>query len=213
MKKFILTTMIAALLVLPLEGVALAQSPEIPLSDAPVMEEMDFTHGAVPAQTNALDSMTPAIHGVILAMLHQEQTQFQPSDPLTGWEALYNMLSLYGQMDDRADWAEEEMILPPETVMDYSAALVPNPEDLGELPEDLSDRIVYDGEADGFRLTCGSDSLAQVELASAQATDHGLELSGSLVYLVDGTDLAHFQAVLQPADNLFGYTILSLELL
>ena len=32
-------------------------------------------------------------------------------------------------------------------------------------------------------------------------------------YLVDGSDLAQFQATLQPRDNMFGYTITALELL
>ena len=37
-------------------------------------------------------------------------------------------------------------------------------------------------------------------------------LTGSLSYLVDGSDLAQFQATLQPRDNMFGYTITSLVL-
>lgn len=213
MKKLLLTAMLAALLALSLAGVAQAQTPEADLPQGAAAEEMEFIHGDVPAETDALDSMTPAIHGAVLAMLHHEQTEFLSSDPVTGWEALYNMLSLYGQMDDRADHTDEELFLPVETVMDFSTALAPGFDALGALPVDLSDRMVYDAASDGYRLICGSDSLAQVNVETSRASAKGLVLTGSLVYLVDGSGLAHFQAVLVPADNLFGYTIAALELL
>jgi len=211
MKKTLLTTMLAALLVLPLGGVAMAQTPEAAPLELPA-QEMLFVHGEVPAQTAAPDSITPAIHGIVLAMLHQEQTEFQISDPVVGWEALYNMLSLYGEMDDRANIAEESLLLPAETVMDFSSALTSDLSDLGELPEELSDRIVYDAENSGFLLTCGSDSLARVDVTSVQSEGDRLILDGALVYLVDGSDLAAFRAILAPCDNLFGYTIVTLEL-
>lgn len=211
MKKTLLTTMLAALLVLPLGGVAMAQTPEADPTELPA-EEVLFVHGDVPAETAAPDSITPAIHGVVLAMLHQGQTEFRVSDSVTGWESLYNMLSLYGEMDDRSDSAEEGLFLPAETVMDFSSALTADLSELGDLPEELSDRMVYDAEADGYILACGNDSLAEVEVASARTEGDCLTLEGSLVYLVDGSDLAQFRAVLAPCDNLFGYAIDSLEL-
>lgn len=212
MKKLLLTAMIAALLVMPLEGTALAQTPEAS-APAETVQEADFDPGCVPAETDALASMTPAVHAVVLAMLHQEQTRFSPQDSGLVWESLYNMLSLYGQLDERSSYVDGDLILPVETVQDFSSALTPSLEDLGALPEDLADRMVYASEIDGYRLTCGDDSLAQIRLESSSNLGRNLELTGALVYLVDGTDLASFRVTLQPSDNLFGYAITALELL
>ena len=212
MKKLLLTAMIAALLVMPLEGVALARMPEA-TAPAGTAQEADFDPGCVPAETDALASMTPAIHGVVLAMLHQEQSRFSPQDSGLVWEALYNALSLYGQMDERSSYVGGDLILPQETVDDFSAALTPSLHDLGPLPGDLSDRMVYASEIDSYRLACGDDSLAQISLEATGGTGRVLTLTGSLVYLVDGTGLARFQVTLQPQDNLFGYAITGLELL
>lgn len=212
MKKLLLTAMIAALLVMPLNSAALAQTPE---ASAPgeTAQELDFDPGCVPAETDALESMTPAVHAVVLAMLHQDQASFSAQNAGLTWEALYNMLSLYGQMDDRSDCADGELFLPSEAVQDFSAALVPNLDELGPLPEELSDRMVYDSGADVYRLVCGNDGLAQLQLDSNCWDGRSLELTGALVYLVDGTDLANFQVTLQSCDNLFGYAITALELL
>lgn len=212
MKKLLLTAMIAALLVMPLAGVALAQTPEAS-APAGTAQEPDFDPGCVPAETDALASMTPALHAVVLAMLHQEQDRFSPDNGELVWESLYNMLSLYGQLDERSSYVNGDLVLPVETVLDFSSALIPSLEDLGSLPEDLSDRMVYASEIDGYRLACGDDGLAQIRLESSRSQDRNLELTGDLVYLVDGTSLARFQATLQPGDNLFGYAITALELL
>ena len=212
MKKLLLTVMIAALLVMPLEGAALAQTPEAS-APAETAQEVDFDPGCVPAETDAASSMTPALHAVVLAMLHQEQTRFSPQDGGLVWESLYNMLSLYGQLDERSSYVDGDLILPMETVQDFSSALTSSLEDLGALPEDLADRMAYASEIDGYRLTCGDDSLAQIRLESSGVNGRSLELTGALVYLVDGTDLASFRVTLQPSDNLFGYTIAALELL
>ena len=210
MKKILLTAMLATLLVLPLEGIAQAETVEPSTNEIPVSQELEFVPGDVPAETGPLDSMTPAIHGVVLAMLNHGTDSFADADSLLGWESAYNMLSLYGQMDDRAECTEEELVLPAEIVMDFSAALAI---DLDQLPADLSDRMVYESETDCYRLVCGENGLAQIQLGDAVVTDNGLNVTGALTYLVDGTDLAQFRATLIPADNLFGYTLTDLILL
>lgn len=212
MKKIMMAALLTALLVLPMEGVVLAQTPEAIPSPPEAVQELDYTPGSAPAETGALDSIAPALHGVVLAMLHQEEGSFAQADSVARWEALYNTLSLYGQMDDRADCSEEELLLPTETVSDFSAALA-DFDELGALPEELSDRMVYDAEQDSYILTCGSDGLAQVRMDGIYTADGGLEVSGALVYLVDGSDLADFRATLQPRDNLFGYAVTDLELI
>ena len=213
MKKLLLTAMLAALLVMPLEGAALAQTPEASAPAADTAQELGFDPGCVPAETDALESMTPAIHAVVLAMLHQEQTVYSPQNAQLPWEALYNMLSLYGQMDDRSDYVGEDLVLPTEAALDFSTALTLSLDALGPLPEELSDRMVYDAELDSYRLACGSDSLAQIRLDSSRDAGRELELTGTLVYLVDNTDLARFRVTLRSQDNLFGYTVAGLELL
>ncbi len=213
MKKYLLTAMILALLVFPMGGAALADDREIAPSDAVISEGLDYVPGDVPAEIDMLQSMTPAVHAAVLAMLHHNLTAFDRANSDLGWETLYNMLSLYGQMDDRSDYVGEDLVLPVESAMDFSSALFPSFDSLGQMPADLSDRMVYSPEVDSYRLICGSDSLAQIQLESSLREGDSLELTGSLVYLVDGSDLARFQAILQPADNLFGYTVMALNLL
>ena len=213
MKKVLLTAMIAALLVFPLESVALAETTADNLPEASQRQELDYAPGDVPAQTDLTAAMTPALHGMILAMLSHGLTAYDPGDLELGWETLYNMLSLYGQMDERSEYLDEDLILPVETAMDFSSALPVSAAALGQLPQDLSDRMTYESEIDSYRLACGNDSLAEVRLDSTTRQGDDLELSGTLLYLVDGSALARFHAVLQPRDNMFGYTITALELL
>lgn len=214
MKKLLLTTMITALLIAPLPGVALAEDQQATLPDTSVTLDEEFIPGQVPAQTDAAQAMTPAIHAMILSMFHYELTQYSFSDPSLGWETLYNMLSLYGQMDERSEYLDEQLLLPSETVLDFSSALFPEFGVLGALPTDLADRMTYDPEIDSYLVTCGNDSLAEIRLTGSQESASGiLTLTGTLVYLVDGSDLAQFQATLQPQDNMFGYTITALSLL
>ena len=220
MKKLLLTTMIAAILLVPFHGVAMAQNQEANVSQPPVSQsepsapqDDGFVPGEVPAQTDAAQSMTPAIHAMIMAMVHYGLDSFDFSDTQLGWETLYNMLSLYGQMDERSDYLGEQLILPVETAMDFSSAIFSSFTQLGSLPAQLSDRMVYDPEIDSYLITCGNDSLAEIRLTSSRQTGDGaLVLEGELVYVVDNSSLAGFQATLLPRDNMFGYTISALEL-
>ncbi len=213
MKKLLLTAMIAAMLLVPFQGVALAQNQEAGAPDTQAAMDSQFVPGEVPAQTDAVQSMTPAIHAMILSMFLRELQVFDFSNAQLGWETLYNMLSMYGQMDERSDYLNEQLVLPVETAMDFSSAIFPSFDSLGSLPSELSDRMVYDPEIDSYLLTCGSDSLAEIQLsASRQVSGGALELEGELVYVVDGSSLARFQATLQPRDNMFGYVISALQL-
>ena len=123
MKKLLLTAMIATLLLVPLQGVAMAETQEAVSPESAASQDSAFVPGEVPAQTDAVQSMTPAVHAMILAMFHHDLSQFDYSDPELGWETLYNMLSLYGQMDERSEYLDEQLILPAETAMDFSSAI------------------------------------------------------------------------------------------
>jgi hypothetical protein len=205
MKKLLSALMLASLLILPLTSVAVADHLD------PVQTEevtTDSFSGNVPAESDLSASISPVLHAVVLSALNHPDTDV----PVASWESLYNMLSMYGQLDERSEYEDERLVLPAETVSDYASALVPNLSQLGELPEELSDRIVYDAERDCYLVTCGEDSLSQIQLDSTKSVDGGICLTGSLVYLVDGSALAQFEAVLTPVDNLFGFRVSSMEM-
>ena len=209
MKKFLLTGLIAALLILPLGNVALAESQE---ASQPESQGEEYVPGGVPAQTGALESMEPALHAVLMAMLNHNAASFDTSDTALAWESLYNMLSLYGQLDDRSQYQGEDLLVPSETVRDYAAALVDSFDTLGPLPEFLTDRLTCDAASDSYLVVCGNDSLAEIQIRSTQNSGGTLSVTGDLVYLVDGSSLAQFQAVLSPQDNMFGYAVTQLSL-
>ena len=210
MKKMFLSCLLAAALLVTLGGAALADHEEaVPAPEA----VQDYAPGAVPAQTGAVQSMSPAVHGVVLAMLHHGADQFRADDAALAWESLYNMLSLYGQMDERSEYRDSDhLLLLSETVRDYAAALDVPFDALGPLPEALHDRIVYDAAADSYQVVCGNDSQAQFQVYAAEQTVGGLVLEGALVSLPDQRELTRFEAVLQPRDSMFGYAITGLTL-
>ncbi|MBQ8801598.1 MAG: hypothetical protein IJZ52_04865 [Clostridium sp.] len=207
MKKLLLTTLLASLLILPLGTIALADDETAASENVQVVE---YIPGSVPAQTD-LSSMLPAMHAVLLAMDNQGVTSFAADNETLSWEMLYNMLSMYGQMDDRAYYDGEMLILPSETVMDYSAALFELPPAVETLPAELADRMTYDAGLDEYRLYCGSDALSQVVIDSTADSVGSVELAGRLVYLAEDETLCSFTASLAVCDNLFGYTLAELN--
>ena len=211
LKKMLLTLTAAAVLALSIPFAALAvNGGEIALPAGDVTAETGFVPGSIPAETGAVESMTPALHAGLLTLLHLGD------DALTGdagrWETVYNMLSLYGQLDERADSGDGLLTVPAETVLDFSAALPGGPVYLNTLPEDLTDRMTYLADQDSFQVVCGDDNLAEIQLSGSTVEQGKLVLSGRLVYSVDGSVLTGFQAVLQPTDSLFGYQIETLSL-
>ncbi len=203
MKKILLTAVIASLLILPFAGTALAL-PEEAAAPVPVEE---FLPGRVPARTDAAEAMSPALHAVALTMINQDAARFDPDDSAQAWESLYNLLSLYGQLDSRAERDGDALLLPEETAWDYAAALGLNPDRLGGLPSGILDRLSYDNVSHRYGVTPGEDGLSQIEVRSMEHTAAGLQLTGALVFLPDGRDLVHFQATLQPQDTLFGWSL------
>ena len=211
LRKMLLTLTAAAVLALSIPFAALAvNGGEIALPAGDVTAETGFVPGSIPAETGAVESMTPALHAGLLTLLHLGD------DALTSdagrWETVYNVLSLYGQLDERADSGDGLLTVPAETVLDFSAALPGGPVYLNTLPEDLADRMTYLADQDSFQVVCGDDNLAEIQLSGSTVEQGKLVLSGRLVYSVDGSVLTGFQAVLQPTDSLFGYQIETLAL-
>ena len=207
MKKISMALLISLVLLLPAGGTALAGHAEAPAPG----EVREFLPGSVPAETGPAESMSPALHALVLACLDQEAARFDLDDRDLAWEGLYIMLSLYGQMDSRSVTEEGELFLPEETVQDYAAALDLDLEELGEPPAAIQDRLVYDSSSSCFVVVCGSDDLARIQVDSAPAPGGGLSLAGALVYEAEDRILARFQAELQPRDNMFGYAITAMD--
>ncbi len=207
MKKISMALLISLVLLLPAGGTALAGHAEAPAPG----EVREFLPGSVPAETGPAESMSPALHALVLACLDQEAVRFDLDDRDLAWEGLYIMLSLYGQMDSRSVTEEGELFLPEETVQDYAAALDLDLEELGEPPAAIQDRLDYDSASRCFVVVCGSDDLARIQVDSAPAPGGGLSLAGALVYEAEDRILARFQAELQPRDNMFGYAITAMD--
>ncbi len=207
-KKLLTAAMITSMLILPVSSVGPAghEGASLPV------QTQDYLPGDLPAQTGAVESMSPVLHAMLLAMLNQERDSFDLGDSALAWEGLYNMLSLYGQLDSRCDEKNGELFLPEETVRDYAAALDAGIEALGELPAGLRDRMNYDNVSRCYVLICGEDDQVQVRADSIQREGAALVLSGSLVDEVEGEALVEFQAVLRPRDNMFGYAVSALSI-
>ena len=120
------------------------------------------------------------------------------------------MLSLYGQMDERAELTDDTLILPPEVVQDYAAALYPDVSSLPDIPSPISQRITQ--ARDGtYRLARGDEGLSQVTVEPPICLSNGtLVMNGALIALEDGSTLREFQVTLLPRDCMFGYRITDL---
>lgn len=204
LKRLAVMAVIIPMLMLPVSSVSPADlgesSPVCPSGDAP-------------AQTEAAEVMLPAVHGSLLAMLHHDARSFSPEDGALAWEGLYNMLSLYGALDNRSDERNGELYLPEETVWDYAAALGLRPEGLGPLPAELRDRMNYDNVSRCYVLTCGDAGPARLLTDSLQAEDGAVLLTGSFFDPAEDQVLARFQAELRPRDSMFGFALTALSVL
>lgn len=208
LKKLVTAALITSMLILPVNSAGPTGHEEASLPS----QSQDYIPGDLPAQTGAEESMGPVLHAMLLAMLNHDVKDFDLSGELA-WEGLYNMLSLYGQLDSRCDEKNGELYLPEETVRDYAAALDADLEALGELPAGLRDRMNYDNVSCCYLLVCGEDDQVQVRTDSLRTEGTALLLSGALVDEVEGETLVRFQAVLQPRDNMFGYAVSALSIL
>lgn len=202
MKKLILSLAIVSLLVVPFANVALADTQQEP---AVSTQEV---HGNVPAQMGAAEAMTPAVHALVLAMAENHLT-YDPQDSQFFWTSLYYMLSLYGQMDERAEFTDEIMTLPAEMVRDYAAALYPDVVQLPEIPQPIAQRISYNAASDCYELARGDEGLSQINVS--QGSDPNT-LTGTMTSLEDGSVLLSFEVQVSPRDSMFGYIISNLTI-
>lgn len=207
-KKLLTSALAASLLILPVNSVSPAHGEQAPAAN----QVLEYLPGRVPAQVSVEESMSPALHALALALINQGAGSFDPADSELAWEGLYNMLSLYGQMDWRTEADTDALLLSAETVGDYAAALNASLAELGPMPAALEDRLTFSASENTYRAVCGEDGLSQIQVDGREQTAGGLRLTGALVFLPDGSTLARFQVTLQPRDNMFGYAITGMEL-
>ena len=203
LKKLVTAALITSMLILPVNSVGPAGYEEASLPS----QSQDYIPGDLPAQTGAEESMGPVLHAMLLAMLNHDVKDFDLGDSELGWEGLYNMLSLYGQMDTRSITEQGELFLPEETVMDYAAVLAVDLDALGDPPAAIRDRLNYDNVSGSYVVVCGTDNLAQIRVDSLTPSGGSYVLTGALVYEVENEVLVRFQATLQPQDNMFGFVV------
>lgn len=203
LKKLLTAALVTSMLILPVSSVGPTGAGEAPAS----VQAQDYLPGDVPAETDAAESMSPALHALLLAMLNHDAGSFDFSDRALTWEGLYNMLSLYGQMDSRSVTEQGELFLPEETVLDYAAVLDIDLDALGDPPAAIRDRLNYDNVSRSYVVVCGTDNLAQIRVDSVTPSGGSYVLTGALVYEVENETLVRFQATLQPQDNMFGFVV------
>ncbi len=212
MKKILIGVLLAALLIIPVSQAALAGRGQ---TGAPAVSARNLSYdtGDAPAQTTTAEAAAPLLHAVLLAMLNQDAKTFDPADRELAWESLYNLLSLYGQMDNRSEYQGEDLLLPAETVRDYAASAIPDLSVLGELPEDLSDRMTHQPESGCYLVACGENSMSYLTLSSPVWENGVMRITGELIFSADGSVISSFQARLTPCDNMLGFMLESMSIM
>ena len=84
LKKLLAAALITSMLILPVNSAGPASREETPLPD----QAQDYLPGDVPAQTGAVESMSPVLHAMLLAMLNHDVRSFALSDSELAWEGL-----------------------------------------------------------------------------------------------------------------------------
>ncbi|MCI8870524.1 MAG: hypothetical protein HFF39_08305 [Lawsonibacter sp.] len=210
MKRTLIALSLTAALLCTLGGWACAAGEK---DLRPSAQAEGYIPGDVPAESTAMDAMVPPINALVLCMLEQDLVYNESSDVFL-WNSLYYMISLYGQMDTRAELTDDTLILPSETVRDYAAALFTNYAGLPALPAHLRDRVSYDADQDCYRLARGDAGLSETRVDRADKLPGGLlQVSGALIALEDEGELCRFQAILSANNSMFGYSVSGLEIL
>ena len=208
MKKLLASLTILTILALPLGSAASAEQ-QTPPADLSVEE----VHGNIPAQADAAQTMYPAVHSLVLAMTEND-LEYAPEDSEFLWTSLYYMLSLCGQMDERAELTDDMLILPAETVADYAGALFSKFDGLPALPREMNGRVSYDWQNDTFRLARGDAGLTEPRLGEITELGGGrVQVAGALVSLEDESVLCSFTVDLVRNNSMFGYAISGLDIL
>lgn len=216
MKKLIPILLALALIAAPMTAEVFAddhnQNVTASTTDETANPDVVFLAGTVPADSELTDAILLPIHALVLSMTEHELTYNDQSAPFV-WNALYYALSLYGQADDRAQLTEDALLLPSESVHDFSRALFANLDVLPALPDELDGFVHYDAASDVYHLALGDFALTQTQLGTLSPLPDGtFTVDGTLTSLEDGTALCSFRVTLVENDTMFGFSILDVSL-
>lgn len=208
MKKKLISILMIAVMLCSLGGLAYADN----VKDLRARDGVEFIPGTVPAQSAELDGMVPPVNALVLAMLEHDLAYDENSDVFL-WNSVYYMISLYGEMDSRAELTDDQLILPSETVEDYAAALFSNYSGLPELPEQMKDWVTYNAADDTYSLARGDAGLSETQILQVtQVGDGTVEVFGAVVALEDESQMCTFTATLNANQSMFGYSIAGLNI-
>ena len=208
MKKKLISIALIVAVFCSLGGLAYADD----VKDLRSRDGVEFIPGTVPAQSTSLEGMVPPVNALVLSMLEHDLDYDESSDVFL-WNSVYYMISLYGQMDSRAELTDELLIIPSETAADYAAALFSNYNGLPALPEQLKDRVTYDEISDTYSLARGDAGLSETQILQVKEfADGSLEAFGAVVSLADESIMCTFTARLDVNNSMFGYSISELNI-
>lgn len=216
MKKMIPVLLALCLLIAPMTAKVSADdhsySASIPTVDQTTNPDVAFLAGTVPADSEWTDGILLPIHALVLSMTEHEPVYDPQSAPFV-WNALYYALSMYGQMDDRAQLTDDALLLPSESINDFSRALFADLDALPALPPELDGFITYDSTCDSYRLALGDFALTRTELGHPAAQPDGsYTVEGTLLSPEDESPLCSFRVTLLENDTMFGFSIADVSL-
>lgn len=170
-----------------------------------------FPAGSVPAEAEWTEGIRLPVHALVLSMWEHDLAYDIGSAPFV-WNALYYALSLYGEMDDRAQWTDEALLLPSEAVNDFARALFSGLEQLPALPPELDGFVSYNASSDTYSLSLGDFALTETVLGQpVPQTDGTLVADGTLLSPEDTSPLCTFRITLIENDTMFGFSILDVS--
>lgn len=185
---------------------------DISIADETTNPDVVFSAGSVPAEAEWTEGIQLPIHALVMSMWEHELSYDIQSAPFV-WNALYYALSLYGEMDDRAQLVDEALLLPSEAVNDFARALFAGLEQLPVLPPESADFVTYEESGDMYHLSLGDFALTRTALGPlTRQADGTFVAEGTIFALEDNSSLCTFRTTLTENDTMFGFSIVEISL-
>ncbi len=219
MKKAITALLLLFALLLPMTSGVVAEeqprtlTPPAVESASPAEPAEVFLPGSVPALSAPFEAINLPLNAVALAMV-EHNLAYNSADDAFVWTALYYALSIFGQMDDRAQLTDEALLVPSETVQDYLRALFRDRSQLPPLPTGPQAAVSYDPVTDLYALTLGDLAQSTMTLDAPSPAHSGLvSVTGTLTDPGSGQVICHVQALLETNESMFGCSIVQVDII
>lgn len=217
MKKLILSTLVLTALLLPMTSGVMAEEepsslipPAVELFDPGPAEA--FRPGSVPADSSLTDAIRLPVTALAQTMLETGLSYESANDTFV-WNTLYYALSIFGQLDDRAQLTDQALLFPSETAQDYLRALFRDRTLLPPVPVPLQDAVRYDPLTDLYCLSLGDLGLTQLSLSAPTPAQDGLVMvEGTLTSPDADEPLCTIRVLLEANDSMFGFSIVNAKL-